>query len=133
VSSGSLTVLIVLVTLIHVAAFAVMIVIRVRRNEVDGTTGDSALITPCAVCGEPATRRSYDGLDPNERRDPHTGRPYSTDMSHYQALCGAHTSANQLPTAARQRESDLQNRAFSWGAVEPDPAAESFGAVLEAD
>jgi hypothetical protein len=92
VSSGSLTVLIVLVTLIHVAAFAVMIVIRVRRNEVDGTTGDSALITPCAMCGEPATHRSYDGLDPNERRDPHTGRAYSTDMSHYQPLCGAHAS-----------------------------------------
>jgi hypothetical protein len=92
VSSGSLTVLIVLVTLIHVAAFAVMIVIRVRRNEVDGTPGGSALITPCAVCGSPATRRSYDGLDPDERRDPHTGRSYSTDMSHYRPLCGAHVS-----------------------------------------
>jgi hypothetical protein len=133
VSSGSLTVLIVLVTLIHVAAFAVMIVIRVRRNEVDGTAGDSALITPCAVCGEPATHRSYDGLDPNERRDPHTGRSYSTDMSHYQPLCGAHTSAIQPSAVARQRENDLQDRTFSWGAVEPDPAAESFGAVLEAD
>jgi hypothetical protein len=133
VSSGSLTVLIVLITLIHLAAFAVMIVIRVRRNEVDGTTGESALITPCAVCGEPATHRSYDGLDPNERRDPHTGRSYSTDMSHYQPLCGAHTSANQPSAAARQRESYLQGRSFSWRAVEPDPAAESFGAVLEAD
>jgi len=133
VSSGSLTVLIVLVTLIHVAAFAVMIVIRVRRNEVDGTTGDSALITPCAVCGEPATHRSYDGLDPNERRDPYTGRSYSTDMSHYQPLCGSHTSAAQPSVAARKRESDLQDRAFPWRAVEPYPAAESFGAVLEAD
>jgi hypothetical protein len=132
VSSGSLTALIVLVTLIHVAAFAVMIVIRVRRNEVDGTAGGSGLITPCAVCGEPATHRSYDGLDPNERRDPHTGRSYSTDMAHYQPLCGAHTSAAQ-PSAARQRESDLQDRTFPWGAVKPDPAAESFGAVLEAD
>jgi hypothetical protein len=92
VSSNSLTVLIVLVTLIHVAAFAVMIVIRVRRSEVDGTPGDSALITACAVCGEPATHRSYDGRDPNERRDPHTGRSYSTDMSHYQPLCAAHVS-----------------------------------------
>jgi hypothetical protein len=133
VSSGSLTVLIILVTLIHVAAFAVMIVIRVRRNEVDGTTGGNALITPCAVCGEPATHRSYDGLDPNERRDPHTGRSYSTDMSYYQPLCGAHTSAIQPSAAARQRESDLQDRALTRRAVEPDPAAESFGAVLEAD
>jgi hypothetical protein len=85
--SSSLTTLIVLITLIHVAAFVVMIVIRVRRNEVDGTTGNSALITPCAVCGEPATHRRYDGLDPNEQCDPHTGRSYTTDMAHYQPLC----------------------------------------------
>lgn len=85
-----LTTLILLVTLIHVAAFVVMIVIRVRRNEVEGTMGNSALITPCAVCGAPATHRSYDGLDPDEQRDPHTGRPYSIDMAHYQPLCAAH-------------------------------------------
>jgi hypothetical protein len=88
--SSSLTALVVLVTLLHVAAFVVMIVIRVRRNEVDGTTGQSALVTPCAVCGEPATHRGYDGLDPNEQRDPHTGRAYSTDMARYQPLCAAH-------------------------------------------
>lgn len=87
---SSLTTLIVLITLIHVAAFVVMIVIRVRRNEVEGTMGNSALITPCAVCGAPATHRSYDGLDPDEQRDPHTGRPYSIDMAHYQPLCAAH-------------------------------------------
>jgi len=90
VSSSSLTTLIVLVTLIHVAAFVVMIVIRVRRNEVEGTRGEGAFITPCVVCGDPATHRSYDGLDPNERRDPHTGRSYSVDMAHYQPLCAAH-------------------------------------------
>jgi hypothetical protein len=88
--SGSLTTLVILITLIHLAAFVVMIVIRVRRNEVDGTTGYRALITPCVVCGEPASHRSYDGLDPNEQRDPHTGRAYSTDMAHYQPLCPAH-------------------------------------------
>ena len=90
--SRSLTTLIVLVTLIHVAAFVVMIVIRVRRNEVDGTPGGGALITPCALCGEPATHRSYDGLDPNEQRDPHTGRSYSTDLARYQPVCAAHGS-----------------------------------------
>ena len=89
-SSSSLTTLIVLITLIHVAAFAVMIVIRVRRNEVEGTTGKSELIMPCAVCGNPATHRGYDGLDPNEHRDPHTGRSYSTDMAYYRPLCAAH-------------------------------------------
>ena len=92
-SSSSLTTLIVLVSVIHVAAFVVMIVIRVRRNEVDGTAGGTAPITPCVMCGEPATHRSYDGLDPNERRDPHTGRSYSTDLAHYQPLCPAHVSS----------------------------------------
>ena len=87
---SSLTTLIVLITLIHVAAFVVMIVIRVRRNEVEGTSGNSALITACAVCGAPATHRSYDGLDPNEQRDPHTGRAYSVDVAYYQPLCAAH-------------------------------------------
>jgi len=90
--SRSLTTLIVLVTLIHVAAFVVMVVIRVRRNEVDGTTGKSAPSAPCAVCGAPATHRRYDGLDPNEQRDPHTGRSYSIDLAHYRPLCGAHGS-----------------------------------------
>lgn len=85
-----MTTLIVLITLIHVAAFVVMIVIRVRRNEVEGTTGVRVLITPCTVCGEPATHRSYDGLDPNEKRDPYTGRPYSIELAHYQPLCAAH-------------------------------------------
>ena len=88
--SGSLTTLIVLVSVIHAAALALMIVIRVRRNEVEGTAGNAALITACAVCGEPASQRRYDGLDPAEQRDPHTGRAYSTNMAHYQPRCAAH-------------------------------------------
>ena len=87
---SSLTALIVLVTLIHVAAFVVMVVIRVRRNEADGIFGESTKITPCAVCSEPSTHWSYDGLDPNQQRDPHTGRYWSTDMAHYQPLCAVH-------------------------------------------
>jgi hypothetical protein len=86
--SSSLTAVVVLVTVLHVAAFAVMIWIRVRRSEADGT--ESAVTTPCAVCGEPATHRSYDGLDPNEQYDPHTGRYWSADMAHYPPLCPAH-------------------------------------------
>lgn len=88
--SSSLTSLIILVTVIHVAAFVVMVVIRVRRNEADGITDESAKMTPCAVCSAPATHLGYDGLDPNEQRDPHTGRSYSTDRAHYQPLCAAH-------------------------------------------
>jgi len=88
--SSSLTTLIILITVIHVAAFVVMVMIRVWRNEADGSTGESAKITPCAVCSQPANHGSYDGLDPNERRDPHTGRSYSNDMTHYQPLCAAH-------------------------------------------
>jgi hypothetical protein len=87
---SSLAALVILITLIHVAALVIMIVIRVRPNEVEGTNGNSRLITPCAVCGEPASHRSYDGLDPDERRDPHTGRPYSDDLARYRPLCPAH-------------------------------------------
>lgn len=88
--SSSLTAVVVLVTLLHVAAFAVMIWIRVRRSEADGTADEGVNSTPCAVCGEPATHRSYDGLDPNERYDPRTGRYWSSDVGHYPALCAAH-------------------------------------------
>ena len=88
--TGSLTTLIVLVTLLHVAAFAVMIMIRLRREDADRATDETAMIRPCAVCSAPATHLGYDGLDPDERRDPHTGRPYSTDMARYQPLCAAH-------------------------------------------
>ena len=87
---SSLTTLIILITLIHIAAFVIMVMIRVWRNEADGATGESAKITPCAVCSEPATRWSYDGLDPDEQRDPHTGRYWSADMARYQPLCAAH-------------------------------------------
>lgn len=88
--SSSLTTVVILVTLLHVGAFAVMIWIRVRRSDSDGTSSESANVTPCAVCGEPATHRTYDGLDPNARYDPHTGRYWSTDVAHYPPLCAAH-------------------------------------------
>lgn len=88
--SSSLAAVVILVTLLHVGAFGVMIWIRVRRSEADGTPSESATITPCVVCGEPATHRSYDGLDPSEQYDPHTGRHWSTDMAHYPALCAVH-------------------------------------------
>lgn len=89
--SSSLTTVTILVTLIHVAALGVMIWIRVRRSEADWTTtGESAEVTPCAVCGEPATHWSYDGLDPNEQQDPRTGRAWSADMAHYRPVCAAH-------------------------------------------
>jgi hypothetical protein len=88
--SSNLTTIVILVTLIHVAALAVMIWIRVRRNEADGPVGQSANVTPCAVCGEPAIYTGYDGLDPNEKHDPHTGRAWSEDITHYRPLCAAH-------------------------------------------
>ena len=88
--SGSLTTLVILITLIHVAALAVMIWIRVRPNEADGITGGNAKITPCAVCGAPSTHRSYDGLDPNAQLEPTTGRYSSSDIAHYPPLCDAH-------------------------------------------
>ena len=89
--SSNLALIVVLTSVIHVAALVVMIWIRVRRSEADRpTTGEGTKITPCAVCGEPATYLGYDGLDPNEQRDPHTGRARSADIARYRPVCVAH-------------------------------------------
>lgn len=89
--SSSLTTVTILVSVLHVAAFGVMVWIRVRRSEADTlTTRESEKVAACAVCGEPSVGWSYDGLDPNEQRDPHTGRAWSADMSHYRPACAAH-------------------------------------------
>jgi hypothetical protein len=87
---SSLTTLVVLVTVIHVAAFAVWAAIRLWPDKARGRAGQGAAIRPCAVCREPATHLAYDGRDPDERRDPHTGRAYSTNMAYYLPLCAAH-------------------------------------------
>ena len=88
--NSNLTAIVVLVSVIHVAVLVVMIWIRVRRTEGDGIPVGNSKATPCALCGEPAAGWSYDELDPNERRDPHTGRAWSADMAHYRPLCAAH-------------------------------------------
>jgi hypothetical protein len=88
--SSSLTILIVFLTVLHIAVIAVMLWIRFRRDEADGATHESAQVRSCAVCSEPAVYVGYDGLDPHEQRDPYTGRSYSTNMAHYRPLCAAH-------------------------------------------
>ena len=88
--NSSLTTVTILVTVIHLAALGVMIWIRVRRSEADGPSGEIEKITPCAVCGEPATDWAYDGLDPNEQTDPSTGRVWSADMARYRPVCAGH-------------------------------------------
>lgn len=88
--NSNLGTIVILVTVIHVAVMVVMIWIRVRRTEGDGIPVASPTITPCAVCGEPATDWSYDGLDPHEQRDSHTGKVWSPDLSHYRPVCAAH-------------------------------------------
>ena len=88
--NSNLTTIVILVTVIHVAVLAFMIWFRVRRTAGDGLPVESAKITPCALCGEPATGWSYDGLDPNEQRDPHTGKAWSPDLTHYRPVCAAH-------------------------------------------
>lgn len=88
--SSNLTLIVVLTSVIHVAALVVMIWLRVRRTEGDGIPAGSQTITPCALCGDPATSWNYDGLDPDEQRDPHTGAAWSADMTHYRPVCAAH-------------------------------------------
>ena len=87
--SSNLTTLVILVTVLHVAVFVIMIMIRLRRDE-PGIAAEGVKIKRCAVCSEPATHLGYDGLDPDERHDPHTGRSYSIDMAHYQPMCATH-------------------------------------------
>jgi hypothetical protein len=81
---STLDTIIILGTLLHLAVFGLMFWIRFRRWEDDGVSGESPKITPCARCGEPATHRSYDGLDP------HTGMAWSPDLAHYPPLCATH-------------------------------------------
>ena len=88
--SSNLTLIVVLVSVFHVGVMILMIWIRVRRTEGDGIPTASPKVTPCALCGEPATDWSYDGLDPNEQLDPHSGRVWSADATHYRPLCAAH-------------------------------------------
>jgi hypothetical protein len=91
--SSNLTVIVIVVSAIHLAVFAVMVWIRVRPCEADGVpvrSTSGANVTPCAVCGEPATHRGYDGLDPDEQYDRDTGQHWSADMAHYPSLCAAH-------------------------------------------
>jgi hypothetical protein len=90
--SSNLTMITVLVSVIHVAVLTAMIWIRVRRTEGDGLPAPAGAtkITPCAVCGAAATDWDYDGLDPNEQRDTHTGNAWSADIAHYRPVCAAH-------------------------------------------
>jgi hypothetical protein len=87
---SNLTMVVTLVTVIHVVVLALMIWIRVRPTEGDGIPVKSAKTRPCALCGEPATDWTYDGLDPNEQRDSHTGKAWSPDIAHYRPVCAAH-------------------------------------------
>jgi hypothetical protein len=88
--STNLTLIVVLTSVIHVAALVVMIWLRVRRTEGDGLPVRSPKVTPCALCGEPSSGWSYDGLDPDEQRDAHSGRAWSSDLAHYRPVCAAH-------------------------------------------
>ena len=91
--SSSLTTIVILVSVIHLATLAIMIWIRVRRTEGDGKPGRNTKTTPCALCGEPANGWTYDGLDPNEQHDPQTGQAWSPDLTHYHPMCAAHAGA----------------------------------------
>jgi len=81
----------VLVSLLHVAALGGMIWIRVRRSEADEPAPrESGKVTACACVRRAGYRLELGGLDPNEQRDPHTGRAWSADMTHYRPACTAH-------------------------------------------
>jgi hypothetical protein len=95
--SSNLALIVILTSVIHLAALVFMIWLRVRRTEGDGIPVRDAEIRPCALCGDPATDWSYDGLDPNEQLDPRTGKAWSADMAHYQPVCAAHEPSSVRP------------------------------------
>lgn len=98
----TLTAVIVLGTVLHIAVFAVMIWIRVRRTDGDGLTIENPTFIPCAECGRPSAGWEYDGLDPDEQISPDTGRAWSYDTSHYRPLCTGHSAtARTAPPAAQ--------------------------------
>ncbi|HEY0934552.1 MAG TPA: hypothetical protein VGD91_12505 [Trebonia sp.] len=98
--NSNLTTLVVLVSVIHVAAMVVMIWIRVRRTEGDGIEVPGPTVSSCAVCGEPAVTVGYDGLDPNEQRDSRTGHVWSVDSAYYRPVCAAHGTTPKRLSAA---------------------------------
>ena len=87
---SSLTILIILLSVFHVGVMALMLWIRIYRTKQERAIVVPVPATPCARCGQPSTHQEYDGLDPNEQRDPHTGRAWSADLTRYQPLCDAH-------------------------------------------
>jgi hypothetical protein len=99
---SNLTMVVTLVTVIHVAVLVIMIWIRVRPTEGDGIPVKNAKVRPCALCGEPATDWTYDGLDPNEQRDSHTGKAWSADIAHYRPVCAAHAEPARPLCGPRQ-------------------------------
>jgi len=108
--NSNLTTIIILVTVIHVVVLAIMIWIRVRRTEGDGIPVANPKITPCALCGEPATDWSYDGLDPNEQRDSRTGKAWSADVAHYRPVCAAHSADLPSPRPDLAGTDDVRQR-----------------------
>jgi hypothetical protein len=88
--NDNLTMVVILVTVLHVVAMVVMITIRVKKTAGDGIVVPPPKVIPCAVCGEPSTDWTYDGLDPNEQVDSATGKAWSADLAHYRPVCAAH-------------------------------------------
>ena len=97
--SSNLTLIVVLVSVFHVAVMILMIWIRVRRTEGDGIPTPTPKVTSCALCTEPAADWYYDGLDPHEQLDSRTGRAWSANAAHYRPLCAAHCPCPSLGAA----------------------------------
>lgn len=99
--------------------------VHLRIRKAKGKARDHA----CVDCGLPANHWSYDHKDPNERHDDR-GRPYSTDMDHYQARCHnchkdldvfhgsrcAKDGCNRQPTKSQPLCSEHRNRRSAKGA-----------------
>lgn len=88
----------------------------------------------CADCGRPARCWSYDGADPDERREPTHGVRYSLDVDHYRPLCwSCHRRATGTPwrspadRATMRTRRAVQRRSAAPGCTVPGCAGRHAG------
>jgi len=81
---------------------------------------------PCAECGRPADRWSYDGTDPDERTDPGRGTRYSCDPTRYRPRC---LSCHRRSSSSRRPVSAIDIERVIW-LYNAGATTRGIGAVL---
>ncbi len=94
------------------------------------TTRGAADAQQCAGCAAPARCWSYDGGDPDERRDPGNGVHYSLDLDRYRPRCW---SCHRRATSARWRNPEMRAERRAHRAARlstDDPSSDGPGCLV---